>query len=147
MPYSDIWNIRCYISSYHYKLYPSLLRPPLINIQCYICWVPFVHLCCFLLLLKCFFHDTVLFFYYPPASLTQPTKKRMCCYFCLTKPITLRSKSDFRFNIFVRNKVAYSCLFLLFWSYDEEADKVNQYQRLDLVGLEKIEIGKTLESF
>lgn len=27
-------------------------------------------------------------------------------------------------------------------SYDEEADKVNQYQRLNLEGLEKIEIGK-----
>lgn len=31
-------------------------------------------------------------------------------------------------------------------SYDDEADKVNQYQRLNLDGLEKIEIGKTLES-
>lgn len=31
-------------------------------------------------------------------------------------------------------------------SYDEEADKVNQYQRLNLDGLEKIEIGKTFES-
>lgn len=27
-------------------------------------------------------------------------------------------------------------------SYDEEADKVNQYQRLNLEGLEKVEIGK-----
>lgn len=31
-------------------------------------------------------------------------------------------------------------------SYDEEADKVNQYQRLNLEGLEKIEIGKKLGS-
>lgn len=30
---------------------------------------------------------------------------------------------------------------LLSCSYDEEADKVNQYQRLNLEGLEKIEIG------
>lgn len=29
-------------------------------------------------------------------------------------------------------------------SYDEEADKVNQYQRLNLEGLEKIEIGEKL---
>lgn len=35
----------------------------------------------------------------------------------------------------------------LYHSYDEEADKVNQYQRLILEGLEKIEIGKTLKSF
>lgn len=31
-------------------------------------------------------------------------------------------------------------------SYDDEADKVNQYQRLNLDGLEKIEIGKTFDS-
>lgn len=31
-------------------------------------------------------------------------------------------------------------------SYDDEADKVNQYQRLNLDGLEKIEIGKTFAS-
>lgn len=31
------------------------------------------------------------------------------------------------------------------YSYDEEADKVNQYQRLNLDGLEKIEIGKKLK--
>lgn len=29
-------------------------------------------------------------------------------------------------------------------SYDDEADKVNQYQRLSLENLEKIEIGKKL---
>lgn len=28
-------------------------------------------------------------------------------------------------------------------SYDDEVDKVNQYQRLSLEDLEKIEIGKT----
>lgn len=33
----------------------------------------------------------------------------------------------------------------LHYSYDEEADKVNQYQRLNLEGLEKIEIGKKLK--
>ena len=31
---------------------------------------------------------------------------------------------------------------MLHYSYDDEADKVNQYQRLNLEGLEKIEIGK-----
>lgn len=36
--------------------------------------------------------------------------------------------------------VLFSC------SYDEEADKVNQYQRLNLEGLEKIEIGEMLDS-
>lgn len=35
--------------------------------------------------------------------------------------------------------VLFSC------SYDEEADKVNQYQRLNLEGLEKIEIGEMLD--
>lgn len=38
------------------------------------------------------------------------------------------------------------CLPLFPCSYDEEADKVNQYQRLNLEGLEKIEIGKKLNS-
>lgn len=32
--------------------------------------------------------------------------------------------------------------FLFSFSYDEETDKVNQYQRLGLEGLEKIEIGR-----
>lgn len=35
-----------------------------------------------------------------------------------------------------------SLMFVFSCSYDEEADKVNQYQRLNLEGLEKIEIGK-----
>uniref|UniRef100_A0A672L3Y2 Phosphatidylinositide phosphatase SAC2 n=1 Tax=Sinocyclocheilus grahami TaxID=75366 RepID=A0A672L3Y2_SINGR len=35
----------------------------------------------------------------------------------------------------------FSQIFLNFYFYDEEADKVNQYQRLSLEGLEKIEIG------
>lgn len=36
-----------------------------------------------------------------------------------------------------------NCLFLLLFSYDDEVDKVNQYQRLSLDDLEKIEIGKS----
>lgn len=35
-----------------------------------------------------------------------------------------------------------SSFICLISSYDEEADKVNQYQRLSLEGLEKIEIGE-----
>lgn len=43
---------------------------------------------------------------------------------------------------FLRNNFRWIHLRLLICSYDEEADKVNQYQRLNLEGLEKIEIGK-----
>lgn len=34
-----------------------------------------------------------------------------------------------------------------FSSYDDEIDKVNQYQRLSLEALEKIEIGKNLSTY
>lgn len=87
---------------------------------------------------------TTVLFFSPSASLTQPTKMWMCCCFCQTKPITLLSKSAFNFvdtslkplDLYLRQHFHYS--------YDEEADKVNQYQRLNLEGLEKIEIGKML---
>lgn len=36
---------------------------------------------------------------------------------------------------------------LFHFSYDEEADRVNQYQRLSLEGLEKIEIGRFVCAF
>lgn len=71
-----------------------------------------------------------------------------CCY--PTVHITLPSKClDFLQN---SNKESITCILAVpyiilficfcFYSYDEEADKVNQYQRLNLEGLEKIEIGE-----
>ena len=59
--------------------------------------------------------------------------------------------NTFRYILFFvnwfRSTVLWSihCVFLLI-SYDEEADKVNQYQRLNLEGMEKIEIGNVLHS-
>lgn len=59
----------------------------------------------------------------------------------------LLSKFDLKSsNIFLKKLLNIPLYFPLFLcSYDEEADKVNQYQRLNLEGLEKIEIGKTFE--
>lgn len=38
------------------------------------------------------------FSHYPPALLMQTAKTLTCCCFCLTKPITLLSKSDIKFT-------------------------------------------------
>ncbi len=58
--------------------------------------------------------------------------------------------SNFKFtenlSLYFFNFSIHLYLHLFSCSYDEEADKVNQYQRLNLEGLEKIEIGKKLDS-
>jgi len=73
----------------------------------------------------------------------------MCCFFCPTMRTTLPSKCKYFSIVLSCFKQAHFFLTSLQYliplcSYDEEADKVNQYQRLNLEGLEKIEIGKVL---
>lgn len=77
----------------------------------------------------------------------QPTKMKMCCCSCLIKHTILPCKLNLKFAKEKPPTLIFDLYVHLFpCSYDEEADKVNQYQRLILEGLEKIEIGKKLNS-